>query len=335
MNLNDRCVSPLISVIIANWNGRSWLAQCLPTLQKQTFSNFEVIVVDNGSRDDSVNWLLAEWPTVRVIALKINLGFAAANNIGIRNARGKFIVTLNNDTLVDKNFLTHLVAAVSTSDIGMVAPKITIWNQPDKLDSTGIELDKLGTAWNRGYQQASDSSYPKDVFGPSAAAALYRKEMLMEIGLFDEQFFAYYEDVDLAWRAQRAGWKCIYVDQAHVQHWHSATGEKQPNYKAFLIGRNKIWCFIKNYPSPRIFYTLVLFLIYDGLAAVMQTIRLKSETPILGRLRGWLTIRHFWAKRTQDAIDVRMIQIIKPKQFNERIRKEQPTDIPHKPSSRI
>lgn len=321
MNLQEP--TRLVSVIIVSWNGRSLLETCLPTLQQQTLSDFEVIVVDNGSEDDSVAWLKEKWPTVKVVALKINLGFAAANNIGIRQASGRYIVTLNNDTLVDADFLMQLVTAVTSPDIGMVAPKITIWNQPDKLDSTGIEVDWLGTAWNRGYQQPSEETYPEDVLGPSAAAALYQRDMLAQIGLFDELFFAYYEDVDLAWRARRAGWRCVYAPQAHVQHWHSATGEKRPAYKSYLIGRNKIWCFLKNYPSPILFFILPLFLVYDGLAAFVQAIHLKSFAPVNGRLHGWLSARYFWTKRSDDLTQAALAKVMKPWQLRHRIRKKQ------------
>jgi GT2 family glycosyltransferase len=311
---------PLVSIVIVNWNGRSWLAQCLPTIQQQTFTDYEVILVDNGSTDGSVAWLQENWLNISVIPLKINLGFAAANNIGIRRASGLYIVTLNNDTLVDADFLAHMVTAVSAPDIGMIAPQITIWNQPAKLDAAGIEVDWLGTAWNRGYEQPADMAYSADVFGPTAAAALYRREMLAEIGLFDETFFAYYEDVDLAWRARRAGWRCVYAPKAQVRHWHSATGEKTPAYKAYLIGRNKVWCFLKNYPVPAIFFMLPLFLVYDGSAAVIQCLHLKSMMPLNGRLQGWLTARHFWAKRTNHAHPVAFIQISKPWHWKRRLR---------------
>lgn len=303
-----KSAAPRVSVIIVSWNGRSWLTHCLPTLQQQTFADFEIIVVDNGSIDGTVPWLQENWPQVRVIPLKINLGFAPANNIGIRLAQGDYIVTLNNDTLVDKNFLAELITAVSSPNIGMVAPRITMWNHPHKLDSAGIEVDWLGTAWQRGSTQSAHIAYPTTVFGPSAAAALYRREMLAEIGLFAEQFFAYYEDVDLAWRGRQAGWRCVYAPQARVAHWHSATSAKNPAYKAYLLGRNKIWCFLKNYPAPQIFFILPLFLLYDSAAALVQMIRLHSLAPLQGRLQGWLAGRHFWRKRKNKAQSIRFAQ---------------------------
>lgn len=311
---------PQVSIIIVNWNGRSWLEKCLPTVAQQTWTDYEVIIVDNGSQDDSVAWLKTNWPEVRVIPLKLNLGFAAANNVGIRAAHGEFIVTLNNDTLVDLNWLGAMVTAVSAPDVGMVAAKITIWNQPERLDSTGIEIDKLGMAWNRGYGQAVETEFSTEVLGPSAAAALYRRAMLDEIGLFDENYFAYYEDVDLAWRAQRAGWRCVFAHDAHVRHWHSATGEKTPKLKTFLIGRNKVWSFLKNYPRSKILMILPVFLIYDSLAAVVQTIYLRHPAPINGRLQGWLTSRYIWAQRTDGECEVKLIPLKKPWQLRLRVK---------------
>lgn len=296
--------SPLVSIVIANWNGRSWLAQCLPTLQRQTFTDFEIIIVDNGSTDGSVAWLTDNWPDVRVIPLKMNLGFAAANNVGMRAARGRFIVTLNNDTLAEPDWLAAMVTAVAAPDVGMVAAKILVWNNPDVLDSTGIEVDVTGTAWNRGDGLPADTLFSAEVFGPSGAAALYRREMLAQIGLFDEDFFAYYEDVDLAWRARRAGWRCVYAAEAQINHWHSATGGQNLPLKAFFLGRNRVWCLLKNYAWPTLLWTAPLLLFYDTLAGVAQSLRLRDIAPLHGRWQAWLTARHMWRKRIPEAHSV-------------------------------
>ena len=288
---------PLVSVVMANWNGRSWLSTCLPTLARQTFRDFEIIVVDNGSNDGSVEWLRANWPQVWLIPLRLNLGFAGANNLGIRAARGQYIVTLNNDTLAAPDWLAQMITAVSAPDIGMVAAKILVWNNPERLDSTGIAVDAAGMAWTRGDGRPANTPFPAEVFGPNAAAALYRREMLAQIGLFDEDFFAYYEDVDLAWRARRAGWRCVYAANAQVRHWHSATGGQNKTFKAYLLGRNRVWWLLKNYPWPALAWRAPLLLLYDGLTGIVQTLRLGSSAPLNGRFQGWLTTRHAWRKR--------------------------------------
>ena len=298
INLNDSSVSPVVTVIIVNWNGRSWLQQCLPTLAVQTYSDYKILVVDNGSTDDSVAWLAQQWPDAHVLPLDQNLGFASANNIGIRATNSPFIALLNNDTLVDPGWLEALVTAVSEPNIGMVASCIVKWNQPHLLDSAGIQIDRAGIAWNRGWGQPVDlAATPCDVFGPSGAAALYRRKMLDDIGIFDEEFFAYYEDVDLAWRAQRAGWRCQYTPNARVRHWHSATALKIPNYKNFLNGRNKIWTILKNYDWPALLWAAPIIITYDLMAAFYQTARSRNFAPIHGRLQALQLAQHMVTKR--------------------------------------
>ncbi len=275
---------PDITVIIVNWNGRSWLQQCLPALAAQTYKHFKILIVDNGSSDGSAAWLLEEHPDVQLIRLDENLGFAVANNIGIRAADSPFIALLNNDTIVDADWLEEMITAVSSPDIGMVAPCIVRWNEPHLLDSAGIRVDRTGTAWNRGWgKRVETAAEGRFVFGPSGAAALYRQAMLDEIGLFDETYFAYYEDVDLAWRARRAGWKCWYTPHARVRHWHSATSEKTPHYKNFLNGRNKVWTIMKNYDRPALYWMLPVIIAYDLMAALYQTVKSRHLSPLNGR----------------------------------------------------
>lgn len=301
------------SVIIVNWNGRSWLQQCLPTLAAQTFKDFEVIVVDNGSTDDSVSWLSQNWPNVHVLLQQTNLGFAAANNLGIRATNSPFIALLNNDTLVDPGWLAALVTAVSEPNVGMAASCITRWNQPDLLDSAGILVDRAGIAWNRGWgQPVKLADKPCSVFGPSAAAALYRREMLDGIGLFDEDYFAYYEDVDLAWRAQRAGWHCQYTPDALVRHWHSATALKIPHYKNFLNGRNKIWTILKNYDWPALLWASPVIIAYDMMAAFYRTARSRNFAPIHGRLQALRLAKRMVTKRQPARQKVHLSSLLFP-----------------------
>lgn len=276
---------PLISIIIVNWNGRSWLETCLPALQAQTCQDFEIVVVDNGSTDDSVNWLNHHWPHVRLLSQSHNTGFAAANNLGIQATTAPYVVTLNNDTIASPAWLAELATAVSSPDVGMAASCIVQWRQPDLLDSAGIEVDQVGIAWQRGWgERVATAVAPTQVFGPSAAAALYRRTMLDQIGLFDADYFAYYEDVDLAWRGQQAGWRCVYAPAAQVRHWHSATAAAMPARKLYLVSRNKIWTLLKNYPSAHLWRRLPAILAYDLLAVVYQTVRTRQSAALRGRL---------------------------------------------------
>lgn len=290
---------PQVSVIIVNWNGRYWLEQCLPTLQNQTSNNFEIIIVDNGSTDGSDLWLQTEWTEVRLISLPQNIGFARANNIGIEASQSPYIATLNNDTLVAQDWLAQMLTAVTAPDIGMVACQMRQWQRPEQIDSAGIELDWAGIGWNRGLNQpVAHHQVSQEVFGPCAGAALYRRQMLDEIGYFDEDFFAYYEDVDLAWRAQHAGWRCVYQPTAQVYHWHSATASQAMPFKTFLLGRNKVWTILKNYPWPAIMWTWPLILGYDSVAIIYQCWQQRNLAALRGRLAGLTNAPSMWAKRS-------------------------------------
>ncbi|MBE2201692.1 MAG: glycosyltransferase family 2 protein [Anaerolinea sp.] len=301
------------SIIIVNWNGRSWLETCLPALQDQTCQDFEIVVVDNGSADDSAVWLARHWPQVRLLTQSRNTGFAPANNVGIQATTTPYVVTLNNDTIVSPTWLAEMVTAMSEPDVGMVAACIVQWSQPHLLDSAGIEVDRAGIAWQRGWNQTvATATTPADVFGPSAAAALYRRAMLDDIGLFDDDYFAYYEDVDLAWRAQQAGWRCRYAPAAQVQHWHSATAAAMPARKLYLISRNKIWTLLKNYAVASLWTALPAILAYDVLATVYQTGRTRQTAALRGRVDA-LRYRHLaLAKRPSSVPPVPLSPITPP-----------------------
>jgi len=244
----------MISVIIVNHNGRHFLDACLSSLIHQTFQDFEIILVDNGSVDYSAEYVHNQFPSVIVVENKENRGFAGGNNDGIRIARGKYILTLNNDTIADPEFIEHLVKAMERDDtIGMCAAKMRF---PDgRINSTGICISRSGAAWDRGMftQDAGQFSIPEEVFGPCAGAALYRKKMLDEIGLFDEDFFLFIEDVDLAFRARLAGWKCMYVPSARVIHLHGGTAGYKSNISIYYGNRNIVWYVLKNFPIKTLF----------------------------------------------------------------------------------
>lgn len=296
-------MSPKISVVILNWNGRRYLYDCLTSLQAQTYTDFEVIMVDNGSTDGSVEWVAEHFPLVRMICNETNVGFAAGNNQAIRASQAEFVVTLNNDTRVEPDWLASLVAAVEEDpSVGMCASKMLFADQSEIINSTGISLDPVGIAWDRRGGEPDDGveAAPVKVFGPCAGAALYRRTMLDQVGLFDEDFFAYLEDVDLAWRARLAGWHCLYVPQARVYHVHSATAGEGSPFKNRLLGRNKVWTIAKNYgPGGRLLLYLPLILLYD-LAAVLYALVVRRDfSPLQGRLEGLRGLPGIWRRRRE------------------------------------
>jgi hypothetical protein len=289
------------AVIIVNWNGRHHLDGCLTALQAQTFTSFDAILVDNGSTDGSVEWVETHFPKVRLIRNTHNVGFAPGNNQAIRSTEAEFIATLNNDTQVAPGWLAALIAAAeSDPTVGMVASKMLFADRPDTINSAGIALDPVGIAWDRlgGMPDDPDGKTPVEVFGPCAGAALYRRAMLDQIGLFDEDFFAYLEDVDLAWRARLAGWRCLYAPAAHVYHAHSATGVEGSAFKSRLLGRNKVWLIAKNYgPTRRLLAFLPLVVLYDLAAVAFALIAQGNVHSLLGRIDGLLGLPRAWRKR--------------------------------------
>jgi len=243
----------LVSVIIVNWNGKRYLEKNLSSVFNQSFGLFEIILVDNGSIDDSVGFVRANFPDAIIVQNDENLGFAAGNNRGIEVASGEFILTLNNDTEAEAGFLDRLMGAAKSSgnDVGMWAPKILSMQDRRLIDSVGgLLIYGDGIARGRGRGEADAGQYDKleEILFPSACCALYRREMLDEIGGFDEDFFAYCEDSDLGLRARLAGWKALSVPDAVVYHHYSGTTGGYSGTKAFLVERNHIWLAVKNFP---------------------------------------------------------------------------------------
>ena len=260
---------PLVSVIVVNYNGLRFLQKCLDSLLAQSYKKAEIILVDNCSTDGSASFVKANYPSVRLIENEANLGFALANNIGIRASIGEMIATLNNDTEVTPQWLGSLVdAARHDDDVGMCASKMLFMKSPGIIDSTGICISRSGACWDRGMFEPDLGQYSSgEVFGPCAGAALYRKKMLDETGLFDEDFFAYMEDVDLAFRGRLAGWKCVYVPEAVVYHFHGGTAGYGSEFTIYYGNRNIIWNAMKNYPLPMLLASLP-FIIARNLAVI-------------------------------------------------------------------
>ena len=242
---------PRVSVIIPNWNGARYLPTCLDALRRQTYAPFQVTVVDNGSRDESLRLLAREYPEVRVLALGRNCGFAGGVNAGIRTSPGEILALLNNDTEVDPRWLDELVRALDAHpQAGAAASKILIFDRRDTIHSAGDAFRIDGLPANRGVWQKDSGQFDRQefVFGGCGGAVAYRRSMLEQVGLFDESFFFNCEDVDLAWRAQLAGWRCIYVPTAVVYHHLSATGGGA--MASFYTGRNTLWVLAKDVPGP-------------------------------------------------------------------------------------
>ncbi len=280
---------PLVTVVIPTWNGRALLQTCLEALRVQAEQDFAIVVVDNGSSDGTAEWLSQHHPQIRVIENKENLGFAAPVNQGIRNSASPYVAVLNNDTEPEPGWLAALLAAAeSQPHVGMVASKMLFADRPEVINSTGICVDLAGIAWDRrgGELDAGDETHIVEIFGPCGGAALYRRQMLDEIGLFDEAYFAYLEDVDLAWRGRARAWRCFYTPQARVLHRHSATGVEGSPFKRYQLGRNKVRLLAKNYPVRELWWGVPLVVIYDLLAVFYALVARRDGHALRGRIAG-------------------------------------------------
>lgn len=249
-------VPPRVSIIIINWNGRDNLHRCLQSLANQTFTDFEILVVDNGSDDGSTRLVRDEFPQVRLLEQSENLGFAKANNIAAAAARGRWIALLNNDAFPLPAWLEELVAAADTHpEYGSFASCLLRHGRAGIVDGAGDSYHVFGRPWRNGHNQplAGQWMRPGAVFGPCAAAALYRRDVYLDLGGFDESFFCYLEDVDLAFRMNLAGWPCYYVPNAKVFHIGSATQGRHSAFTRYHGHRNLVWTFIKNMPG-RLFW---------------------------------------------------------------------------------
>ncbi len=239
----------LVSVIIPNWNGAIHLPACLDALRRQTFNDQETIVVDNGSTDDSLGLLVEHYPEVQIVALPHNLGYAGGCNAGLRAAQSEVLVILNNDTEVAPTWLAELLTALERHpDAGMATPKVLLWDDRTRLHTTGDYVRTNGIpdsrgVWQRDEGQFDDQTY---VFGAAGVAPAYRRTMLEDIGLFDASFKSYCEDVDLSWRAQLAGYRCVYAPRSVLYHKVSATGKG--TVRSYYVARNTIWTLVKNLP---------------------------------------------------------------------------------------
>ena len=243
-----------ISVIIPNWNGRSHLENCLNSLKDQDFPNYEVIVVDNGSMDGSVEFIQHHSLKTRVIAFNENRGFARAVNEGIKKAKGRYILLLNNDVEADPQLLRHLHEAITTSrDADFYACRMMDFWRRGLIDGIGDGFPRKGKAFRIGHGAKYGPSFHgrRRVFGACAGAALYKKDLFKVVGLFDEDFFAYHEDADWNFRANLMGYRCFTIPEAVVYHvGSSTTGSLHNEFTIFYNIRNIINVIVKNMPAP-------------------------------------------------------------------------------------
>ncbi len=244
----------MIYVVIPNFNGIKHLEVCLKSISRQSCKDFKVIIVDNGSKDDSVNFIKNNFPEIELIQENYNSGFSIAVNTGIKkaleNSDCDYILLLNNDIECEINFFEEMKNGFVEKSIGAVGCKMLNFYNRKIIDDTGNFIKLIGSPYRRGSLEKDIGQYnkPEYVFGVCAAAAIYKKEVFNEIGFFDEDFFAYYEDVDFCFRMQLFGYKCFYNPKAICYHKRGGTTEKISGFQTLLCEKNLIALRIKNYP---------------------------------------------------------------------------------------
>ena len=262
-------MSKKVTIVIPNYNGLAFMEDCMAALEAQTCKEFEVLVVDNGSTDGSAQWLKErEIPT---IFLGENTGFSGAVNVGIRAAKTPYVILLNNDTKVHGDYVEAMVRAIERSPrIFSVSSKMIQMYHPELMDDAGDMYTVLGWAYQRGVGQPSGGyRRPVKVFSACAGAAIYRREVFEEIGYFDENHFAYLEDLDVGYRAKIFGYDNVYCPEAVVYHVGSGTsGSKYNSFKVKLAARNNIYLNYKNMPALQLLLNAVPILL--GIAVKYQ-----------------------------------------------------------------
>ncbi|MBV9788248.1 MAG: glycosyltransferase family 2 protein [Chloroflexi bacterium] len=275
-----------VSVIVVTWNGLHVLKECIAALAQQTLVH-ELIVVDNGSGDGTREWLAEHAPQAKVIALPSNLGFAGGNNVGMRAATGDYLVLLNNDTIAPPDFLEQLVAPLANDRrIGSVAGVLVFAHQPETIASAGIVVSSDGLHRDLWAFQpvVTLPAQPVEIFGASGGAVCYRRAALDDVGLFDERYFNYLEDADLAWRLRLRGWRCVLAPAARVRHIYSATSGQGSPFKQRLLARNRLRVILRCLPFKLLRKHWRSILRYDLLALGYGVARFQPAV-ISGRLQ--------------------------------------------------
>jgi len=297
-------VQDLVSVVIPNWNGKKFLTGCLDSLAKQSYKPIEIIVVDNGSTDGSVEFIQQNFKDVILVRFETNTGFSKAVNQGVISATGEFVVLMNNDTTADVNWISELVKAIKQHpEAGSAGCKMLAYDDHRILDGAGDGYRRGGLPGRIGHREFDNGQFdnPRYILGACGGAALYRRSLFDDIGLFDEDYFAYLEDVDMGLRAQSAGYKCIYVPSAIIYHLGcGTTGSGYSPLVVKLSARNNWNTIVKNIPDRLIWKFLPQILFWQAYYLAVVTVRGGQVWPyFLGSLQALMLFPKMFKKRLE------------------------------------
>lgn len=256
-------IPPEITVVVVNYNSGDYLKGCIASLARQTHANFETIIVDNNSSDDSLDRITEKPSRLTILKQGDNLGFARGNNVGAAAGRGRWLALLNPDAEADPDWLAAMMHAVAERpDYRMVASLQFNLHDPTKLDGAGDNYLAYGYAWRGGFgHPASEAPPAGECFGPCGAAALYPRALFLEAGGFDERYFCYHEDVDIAFRLRLFGERCQFAPAARIGHAGSAITGRSSRFAVFHGVRNGVWTYVKNMPGGLLLLTSPVWLV--------------------------------------------------------------------------
>lgn len=288
--------TPKVTILIPNYNGRKWLEQCLSTVEKSTYPNKEILVVNNGSTDDSAKFLKNNYPNVRVVEIKKNRGYAGANNFGVKKASGKYVLFLNNDTQVSSNFLEPLVERMEKDKtVGAVQPQIRHMVQRNVIDSIGSFFTFTGFLYHYGYfQPHQEKKYQKElsIYSVKGACFFMKKKDYIYLGGIDESFVTYVEESDLCHRILLSGKKIIYVPQSVVYHFGGGDMSVMTKSEVVIFRsfRNRFVSYIKNLGMKKLLFVLPIHLFLCEILIFMSILRGKFKQAIASQVGvvGWI-----------------------------------------------
>lgn len=296
--VNSGVKNPLVSIVILNYNGKKWLEQCLPTIKKIIYKPLEVIIVNNGSWDDSAIFLETNYPELKVIEIKKNRGFAGGNNTGVKASSGKYVLLLNNDTKVTPNFLSPMVAAMErNSMIGAIQPELRSMTKPELIDSIGSFFTFTGFLYHYGYFQPHKlKKYQKEmtIYSVKGACFLMSRREYLRLGGLDEDFVCYVEESDLCHRILLSGKKIISMPTSYIYHYGGGDMSimEKSEMTIFRSFRNRMMCYFKNLGPKKLILVLPVHVLLCEALIAASLLRGKFKQAIASQLGlvGWMPL---------------------------------------------
>lgn len=314
--------NPTFSIIILCWNSNNFLYDCLNSLDQQTYKDFEIILIDNSSPEPVPDEIINNFYNLPIhfFRLENNLGYASGNNFGATKARGDYLVLLNSDAFPKSDWLINIKKAITKYPLCFFSSKLVMAGDHSKIDGAGDVYHFSGLVWRDLHNKSIDKFKfsEREVFSPCGAAAIYPKNIFMEVGGFDSDFFAYVEDIDLGFRLRLAGYKCIFLPDATVYHVGSGSTKTRSDLSVYYGQRNLVWTFMKNVPILMLIFLLPFHFIANLFLIVTSFFRNQGKITILAKVDAINEFPKIFIKRKliQRNRKIKLIQLISMLDWN-------------------